>query len=136
MKTLDIPKGSCLEDIKTRRSVIKRYLCKYKNKRYYCPCLGVHVVVTANSIAEIAYHAGVGYESTLSALSLIDLLQCANYCGMTLPKRNGRQNKMGIIFMYELRAETKYGWCAKITVGVRLDRNEKATFLQYCVTCM
>lgn len=73
-------------------------------------------------------------DSTAMALQLPYLIRNARFHRMTLPKENTMQKKkFQFIFMYELRAETRDGKEAKLTIGIK---EIPLMFLQYCVTAV
>ena len=130
-----IPEGNTKEAREARRQIIRQSLNRWKGKTVKCPCLGnVPVLIEQKSIDEISEHAGISLDSTEMALQLPHLIKNARFYRMTLPKNNSLQKKkFQFIFMYELRAESRDGKQAKLTVGIK---EIPLMFLQYCVTAV
>ena len=132
---MKIPTENTKEAREIRRQMIRQSLKKWRGKTVKCPCLGnVPVLIEQKSIDEIDEHACMNAESTAMAMQLPKLIRKARFYRMTLPKDNSMQKKkFQFIFMYELRANTKDGKQAKITIGIK---EGPLMFLQYCVTAL
>ena len=132
---MKIPTENTKEAREIRRQMIRQRLKKWRGKTVKCPCLGnVPVLIEQKSIDEIDEHACMNAESTEMAMQLPKLIRKARFYRMTLPKDNSMQKKkFQFIFMYELRADTKDGKQAKITIGIK---EVPLMFLQYCVTAL
>ena len=106
--------------IKRRNQMVRKGLSRLIGKEIPCPCLGgVLVRVERKSVNETANKAANSILSMEAARHLEHYLKTAKFYRMTLPKENRSQKKdFGLIFMYELHAQSK-GGVVKLMVGVR-----------------
>ena len=131
MKTPKFYKKDGNED--TARS--KRYarivsgLARIKNTSVYCPTLKRPVIITKDSIEELAYHASKSEKSTNAAIDVVHQIKIAKQPHFDIPKE-GKQRRLFrfemIITMQGQLNKSK----TKITVGVRASGN----VIQYCLT--
>ena len=117
--------------IKRRNQMVRKGLSRLIGKEIPCPCLGgVLVRVERKSVNETANKAANSILSMEAAKHLEHYLKTAKFYRMTLPKENRSQKKdFGLIFMYELHAQSK-GGVVKLMVGVR----ERDGFVHYSIT--
>lgn len=115
-----------------RRNFLKRQLKGLDGKTFFCPALGVNILIILKSIVETSENAAITKESTIAALNVVELIKNSIYDGMDIPVSKTQTSKFHFLFVYRLKAVLENYGITKTLIGVRL--NPSLMFLQYSVT--
>ena len=135
-KTIVIPEGDSIEEIRQRESIIRNFYTEWKkqnpSQRKFNLCLKEYINIRMVSIIETSEHAAKSYLSTLAVLQLDAILVGAKKIAERKSKPNNKNQKpfdKMIIMKYDLIGIGQ----VKMTVGVRRRTHEK---VQYCITAI
>ena len=125
-----IPTGDSREDVYVRRAIIVERLYPLKGKSVPCGAFnGKNVEFLFDSIDETATRASQRYESTLTALLIVEALEKSVLIKTDSPHSN-KQRKMKFIKIHELASALKGIGNVKIIVGERANKK----IIHYCIT--
>ena len=126
---MDIPKGTCPEDLKVRKMIIAdfyaRWCAEHPDKKVWNKSLNAYIHVKYQSLNETRGQASVSYESTKAVLMLTEILKKAVVANIKPAKRNDKNQKAYdyMVFMYHNRI--------RLLVGHQKSTDE---YVQYCIT--
>lgn len=112
-----------------RYSLIVSGLARIKNTDVYCPTLKRPVIITKDSIEELAYHASKSEKSTNAALDVVHQIKIAKMPHFDIPKEGKQRRLFRFEMIITMQGQFKKSK-TKITVGVRASGN----VIQYCLT--
>ncbi len=122
-KTVVVPMGNAIEDIKAREAIISDvYRCWYEanpSKAAYNTNLKDYINVRFLSINETIHHASMSYLSTLAVLQLDLILKTAHQVGKPVKPKPDNKNQADFSKILIMECPLIGIGIAKLTVGVK-----------------
>ena len=135
-KTIVVPMGNAIEDIKAREAIIsdvyRHWYEANPSKAAYNTNLKDYINVRFLSINEI-HHASMSYLSTLAVLQLDLILKTAHQIGKPVKPKPDNKNQADFSKILIMECPLICIGTAKLTVGVKKKTGMK---IQYCITAI